>query len=77
MLYAGTATLSRSTDGLSSSPTTVLTVAATITDIVFASSDPTTVNVIADGYNFYKSSDSGATFSAGKNLRTEVLSVIP
>ncbi|MCH7478751.1 MAG: hypothetical protein IIA14_11715 [SAR324 cluster bacterium] len=77
VLYAGTETLSRSTDGLSSTPTTVLTAADTITDIVFAPSDPTIVYVIADGYNFYKSSDSGATFSSGKNLRTDVLNVIP
>ena len=76
VLYAGTANLYRSTDGLATN-TVVLSAAAGIRGIVFAPSDPTVVYAVTTGYYLYKSSDSGATFSLVKNIRSDVLNVIP
>jgi len=49
-----------------------------ITDIVFAPSDSNIVYLITSGsYDLYKSTDGGQSFSKIKNLRDEVLNVIP
>ena len=72
VLYAGSARLYRSHDGLRTTRQ-VLEAGGTITDIVFAPSDPTNVYTVADGYFFYKSTDSGATFSLVRNIRSDVL----
>lgn len=50
---------------------------AKIQDIVFAPSDPNVVYFVAAGYLFYKSTDGGATFALVKNLRSEVINVVP
>lgn len=50
---------------------------AKIQDIVFAPSDPNVVYFVAAGYLFYKSTDAGTTFTLVKNLRSEVINVIP
>ena len=72
VLYAGYSTLYRSTDGLASYEP-VLSAPAKIDDIVFAPSDPTIVYVAATGYLLYKSTDSGASFTLMKNIRSGVL----
>ncbi len=72
VLYGGSARLYRSHDGLRTTRQ-VLEAGGTITDIVFAPSDPTNVYTVADGYFFYKSTDSGATFSLVRNIRSDVL----
>jgi photosystem II stability/assembly factor-like uncharacterized protein len=72
VLYAGYSTLYRSTDGLDTYQS-VLAAPAKIDDIVFAPSDPTIVYVAALGYLLYTSTDSGASFTLVKNIRTQVL----
>ncbi len=76
VLFAGMSTLYRSDDGLGTS-SAVLPAGGTITDIVFAPSNPSIVYVITNGYLLYKSVDSGATFSLAKNIRSDVLNDIP
>jgi photosystem II stability/assembly factor-like uncharacterized protein len=46
-------------------------------DVVFAPSDPKTVYAIAVGYDLYKSTDSGETFTKLGNLRQDVLNKVP
>lgn len=70
-----------STDGLQTE-SQVITVTDTtgkghISDVVFAPADNNIVYVITAGYNFYKSTDAGETFTKIINLRDEVLNVIP
>lgn len=48
-----------------------------IQDIVFAPADPNVIYFVAAGYLFYKSTDAGATFTLVKNLRSEVINVLP
>ncbi len=48
-----------------------------ISDIVFAPTDNNIVYVIVSGYDFYKSTNAGETFTKIINLRDEVLNVIP
>ena len=72
VLFAGSSTLYRSTDGLQSSQS-VLDATGTITDIVVAPSDPTIAFAITEGFFLYKSTDSGATFTLITNLRSDVL----
>ena len=48
-----------------------------INDIVFAPSDPTIIYVAATGYLLYRSTDSGASFTLIKNIRTQVLNPAP
>ena len=73
VLYGGSSVLYLTTDGFATAPTTVLSAGDTITDIVFAPSDPTIAYAVARGYLVYKSTDSGASFSLVKNIRSEVL----
>jgi len=81
VLFSKTYGLYLSTDGLQteSQVITITDTTATghISDIVFAPSDNTIVYVITAGYNFYKSTDAGETFTKIINLRDEVLNVIP
>jgi photosystem II stability/assembly factor-like uncharacterized protein len=72
ILFGSSSTLSRSSDGLSSSAT-VMTPASTIEDIVFAPSDPNVVYVGAVGLLIYKSTNAGQTFTLVANLRSDVL----
>lgn len=72
VLFGGTATLYRSTDGLQTT-SEVLSASASIEDVVFAPSDSNTVYVGATGYLIYKSTDAGKTFTLIKNIRTDVL----
>jgi hypothetical protein len=72
VIAANCCSVYRSTDGLATEPQQVLTLNK-VSDIVFAPSDPTVIWLIADGYLLYKSSDSGATFTLIKNLRSDVL----
>lgn len=76
VLFAGSSTLQRSTDGLSTS-TSVLISSETIEDVVFAPSDPNIVYVGAIGLLIYKSTDAGMTFTQIADLRTDVLNAIP
>jgi photosystem II stability/assembly factor-like uncharacterized protein len=72
VIYAGFKTIYRSTDGLATYGP-VLSAPAKIDDIVFAPSDPTIVYIAATGYLLYKSTDSGASFTLLKNIRSHVL----
>ncbi len=72
VLYAGTATLTLSTDGLESTQV-VLEAEAPIHDVVFAPSDPHIVYVATEGYLIYKSMDAGHSFSLMENIRSNVL----
>ena len=72
VLFSGSSTLYRSTDGLQSSQF-VLDATGTITDIVVAPSDPTIALAITEGFFLYKSTYSGATFTLITNLRSDVL----
>ncbi len=72
VLYGSSATLYRSTDGVSNVQS-VLQAAASIEDIVIAPSNPNIVYAAANGYLIYKSTDAGATFSLVKNIRSDVL----
>lgn len=65
----------RSTDGLTSE--TKIFDLNKVHEIVFAPSDSTIVWLINEGYAVYKSTDSGATFSLIKNLRSDVLNTNP
>jgi len=47
-----------------------------ISDIVVSDSDPNICYVITTGYDFYKSSDAGASFNKILNLRDDILNVI-
>ena len=62
--------LFRSTDGLDSY-VQVLNSAKRINDIEFAPSDPTFIYAAAEGYDIFRSTDSGATFTLLVNLRTD------
>lgn len=81
ILFADKNNLYLSTDGLLNvvSPPVVSGLANTnyIDDIVFAPSDPTVVYFVTAGYLLYQSTDSGASFSLVKNIRSDVLNVIP
>lgn len=79
VLFADKNNLYLSTDGLQSKSTIVsgLDNANYIDDIVFSPSDPTVVYFVTAGYLFYKSTNSGASFSLVKNIRSDVLNVIP
>jgi hypothetical protein len=48
-----------------------------VADIVIAPANTSIVYIITVGYDFYKSIDSGASFTKIINLRDEVLNVIP
>ena len=72
VLFSGSSTLYRSTDGLQSSQF-VLDATGTITDIVVAPSDPTIALAITEGFFLYKSTYSGAIFTLITNLRSDVL----
>ena len=48
-----------------------------VSDIVIAPSDSNIVYVVTVGYDFYKSTDAGESFTKIVNLRNEVLNVIP
>ena len=66
-----------STDGLQSSAAVLSGLSTVVDDIVFAPSDNTIVYAVMKGYLLYKSTDSGASFSLMKNIRDDVLNVIP
>ena len=76
VLYAGSSTLYRSTDGLDTYQP-VLAAQDKINDIVFAPSTPTIVYVASTGYLLYKSTDAGASFTLIKNIRSQVLNPPP
>ena len=44
-----------------------------VTDIVFSPTEPSIVYAIGVGYDLYKSTDSGESFTKIVNLRTDVL----
>ena len=46
-------------------------------DIVFAPSDPNIVYAATAGLLVYRSADAGTTFTLMKNIRSEVLSLVP
>ena len=71
VLYAGGGRLYRSSNGLATFAQVLQT--TNISDIVFASSDPAIIYVVADGYLIFKSIDAGHTFAPIANLRTDVL----
>jgi len=71
---SGGSIIHRSADGLATR-STVLTTSGEIQDIVFAPSDPTVVYVGASGFLIYKSTDSGATFSFIKDIRSQVSNI--
>ncbi len=77
VLYGTTDKLYLSIDGLSSSTAVLSGLSTTIDDIVFAPSDNTIVYAVRKGYILYKSTDSGASFSEIKNIRDDVINVIP
>jgi len=72
VVYAGSETLFRTTDGMTDS-TPVLESSKQFDDIAFAPSNNSIVYAITTGYLLYKSSDSGATWTQIKNLRSDVL----
>lgn len=72
VLFEDFGTLRRSTDGLATW-TTVLTSARRFDDIVFAPSDPRIVYAVTEGYDVYRSGDTGASFRLLVNLRATVL----
>lgn len=76
ILYSGSATLYRSMDGLQNVEK-IFTALDTIEDIVYAPSKPRIVYLVAKGYLFYRSTNRGKTFKFIKNIRTDVLNVIP
>lgn len=72
VLFAGTSVLYRSGDGLASN-SVVLSASKQIHDVVFAPSDANMVYVATEGYQIYKSSDAGQTFTLIANIRADVL----
>ncbi|MFC2142957.1 WD40/YVTN/BNR-like repeat-containing protein [Candidatus Aenigmatarchaeota archaeon] len=76
VLYGTTEGVYLSTNGLGSIAK-VIDTNNNIGDIVFAPSDNNIVYVITYGYNLFKSTDGGENFEKIKNLRSEVLDVIP
>ena len=72
VVYAGFNRLYRTDNGFQTYEL-VLENDSRIDDIVFSESDPEIVYVGTTGYNIYKSSDSGKTFSLLVNLRQDVL----
>ena len=72
LFIANQRTIGLSTDGLSSS-IQVITTDATITEIVFAPSDPSIVYAVTEGLVVYRSDDAGASFSRIVNIRSDVL----
>jgi photosystem II stability/assembly factor-like uncharacterized protein len=87
VLYGKGADMYLSTDGLATEQKVIEIERSGdlhIADIVFAPSDPNIVYAITtgaypstSGYNLYKSSDGGASFTKIGNLRDDVLNVIP
>jgi photosystem II stability/assembly factor-like uncharacterized protein len=78
VLYSTISGVFLSTDGLSSNKQ-VLTLENPenhISDIVVSESDSNICYIITVGYDFYKSTDTGASFTKIINLRDEVLNVI-
>ena len=70
VLFETNGTVYRSTDGLISHAA-VLSSPKRINDIEFASSNPSVVYAAAEGYDIYKSTDAGATFTLLVNLRSD------
>ncbi|NOR21160.1 MAG: hypothetical protein GQ476_00460 [Candidatus Aminicenantes bacterium] len=66
-----------STDGMQSYTMVIDNIGSTFDDIVFASSNNNIVYAVTKGYLLYKSEDGGVTFSLVKNIRSDVLNVIP
>jgi photosystem II stability/assembly factor-like uncharacterized protein len=68
-----------STDGLATKTQVILLgeEQGHISDIAIAPSDTNIAYVITTGYDFYKSTDGGVSFTKIINLRNEVLNVIP
>ena len=84
VLFAGQASLYRSTDGLESVSKVLTTDTPSghfqtppIQDIAFSPSDPNVVYAVAEGYLVYKSTDAGASFNLVKNIRLDVLNAAP
>ncbi len=77
VLFTSSGKLYRSTDGLATIDNNgqpVLTTSNQINDIEFSPSNPNIVYLAEVGYNIWKSTDSGKTFSLLVNLRTDVIS---
>ena len=70
VLFEQNGMLYRSTDGLANY-VQVLNSTERINDIEFAPSDPTVVYAAAEGYDVFRSTDSGATFTLLVNLRSD------
>ncbi len=72
LLFENSGNLHRSIDGLNST-SLVLSAGSRMNDIEFAPSNPDIVYVAEEGYNIYRSSDGGSTFTLVSNLRTDVM----
>jgi photosystem II stability/assembly factor-like uncharacterized protein len=77
VVFGGNKNLYYSDSGLVGAKINTATAAEFFDDIAFAPSDPTIVYAIARGYEFYRSDNSGNSFTLMKNIRSEVLNVIP
>ena len=76
VLYGQIDGLYLSTDGLETN-SRILSSEETMSDLVFAPSDPSIVYAITQGYTLYKSTDAGDTFALVRNLRDDVLNATP
>ncbi len=84
VIYGSSASLYRSTNGLQSSARVLTSTIPSgrsqepsFHDIVFAPSDPSIVYAATEGYLLYKSTNGGVSFTLMKNIRADVLNVIP
>ena len=84
VIYGSSASLYRSTNGLQSSARVLTSTIPSgrsqepsFHDIVFAPSDPSIVYAATEGYLLYKSTNVGVSFTLMKNIRADVLNVIP
>ena len=84
VIFADRPSLNRSVNGMRSW-TTVVSVTrpagrqldVPFVDIVFAPSNPDIVYAVTDGYLVYRSTNAGASFILMKNVRADVLNVVP
>ncbi len=79
IVYANKFSLFLSTDGLETSTVVIDNIQEdnVFDDIKFAPSNTDIVYAVTKGYLFYKSTDGGLNWTIAKNIRDEVLDVIP